>query len=326
MKKRDDFVLAKLLAVALVLGTLGLAGTAGAVESRRGFYAGVELGFANAADLNSTESGINHPTRCDQRLISTPPAPATDNVFVRPSQGYTDNCQTVTDAGVQPFSRNSFDLGAGFLGAVSAGYAFENLRLEFEYLNRSHGSDTRPFMTASGNAALGSKADEWSEIDPPSERVSEFRAHQFFLNAYYDFVNRSRWTPYLGAGAGWARTSLRYQNRFVRKTLAQGYQDPPNQDRPPNAAGTVSFLDTEIAKTLFGFQFLGGADFALAEHVSVGLKGRWARFQDLNGNDVWDLIRSHEPVQADGTTPFATRQSFENIEYWAVSVGLKYHF
>ena len=39
-------------------------------------------------------------------------------------------------------------------------------------------------------------------LDPPSERISDFSAHQFSVNAYYDFLNDSRWTPYVGAGVG----------------------------------------------------------------------------------------------------------------------------
>ncbi len=188
----------RFFSVALGLWLLVQAGPAVAVESRRGFYVGVELGFANAADLNSTVSGINHPTRCDQLLREVDPA----NVV-----GLDDPaCQV---GGAQPLLINSFDLGTGFLGAVSAGYALDRLRVEFEYLNRSHGGDSRPFGVPGGNAALQSKDSEWSLIDPPSERVSEFRAHQFFVNAYYDFVNRSRWTPYLGTGVGSHQSALR---------------------------------------------------------------------------------------------------------------------
>ncbi len=311
--------------LALALGTVFLATGALGGEARRGFYTGIELGLASATDLNSAVSGVNHPTRCDQLLRSTPPV-ASDNVLPLTDAA----CQV---GGAQPLSLNAFDPGTGFVGAVSLGYSLDRLRVEFEYLNRSHGDDSRLLQAAPGNAPLGSKADEWSELDPPSERIAEFRAHQFFLNAYYDFVNQSRWTPYLGAGVGWAHTRLRYENRFVRKTIAQGYLLDENDQpltgdavRPPAAAGTISFLNTGLSETLFGFQLLGGLDYALTEQVSVGVKGRWARFQDLDDDDVWDLIRSHRPVQADGVTPFRSTQAFSDIEYWAVTFGLKYHF
>lgn len=289
---------------AIVLGfcLLASAGVADAATSRQGFYAGIELGFANAGDLGSVLSGVNHPTRCDSLVGGDPTGP-----------GCADNSPETLTA-------NSFDLGTGFLGGVSVGYALDRFRVEFEYLNRSHGGDSLPWRF--GGNVISGKLPEVSEIDPPSERVSDFSAHQFFVNAYYDFLNTSRWTPYVGAGIGWARTSLDYQTRFLRRTIAQGYPS----DQPPAAAGTLSLLDTGFTDTLFGFQFLGGLDYALTEKVSIGMKARWASFQDLEGDTVWTLIRSHEPVRADGTTPFDSNLTFSDIQYWALSVGLKYSF
>ncbi len=292
---------------ALLLGCclLASAGVASAETGRQGFYAGMELGFANAADVGSVNSGVNHPTRCDGLIGGDPNG-----------QGCTDNTPQVLTV-------NAFDLNTGFLGGVSVGYALDRFRVEFEYLNRSHNSpSSRPWTSASGNAALQSKNPEVSEIDPPSERVSDFSAHQFFVNAYYDFLNASRWTPYVGAGVGWARTSLDYEARFLRKTVAQGYP----ADRPQAAAGTLSLLNSEFTDTLFGFQFLGGLDYALTEKVSIGMKARWASFQDLEGDTVWTLIRSHKPVLADGKTPFDSKLTFSDLQYWGLSVGLKYAF
>ena len=212
--------------------------------------------------------------------------------------------------------------GAGFLGGVSVGYALDRFRVEFEYLNRSHGGDSALWRVHGENVPLVDKNDEVSTLDPPSERISDFSAHQLFVNAYYDFLNNSRWTPYVGAGIGWARTSLDYEARFLRRTIAQGYP----AGKPPAAAGTLSLLNTEFTDTLFGFQFLGGLDYALTEKVSIGMQARWASFQDLEGDTVWDLIRSHRPVRADGETPFDSKLTFSDIQYWALSFGLKYSF
>jgi len=298
----------------LILGVwlLASAGVVNAETSRQGFYAGIELGFANAADVGSVLSGVNHPTKCDQLLKGS---------------GENHNVVPLSDADCagntpQPMTTNSFDLSTGFLGGVSVGYALDRFRVEFEYLNRSHGGDSSLWRTPGENVALVDKNDEVSQIDPPSERVSDFSAHQFFLNAYYDFLNASRWTPYVGAGVGWARTSLDYQARFLRKTVEQGYP----ADKPQAAAGTLSLLNSEFTDTLFGFQFMGGLDYALTEKVSIGMKARWASFQDLEGDTVWTLIRSHKPVRADGTTPYDSTLTFSDIQYWALSFGLKYAF
>lgn len=307
-------ILAPFRRFALALGVwlLVSAGVANAETSRQGFYAGIELGFANAADAGSVLSAVNHPTKCDQLLKDSG-----ENHNVVPLSD--PDC---TDHTPQPLTTNSFDLSTGFLGGVSVGYALDRFRVEFEYVNRSHGGDSSLWRIPGENVALVDKNDEVSQIDPPSERVSDFSAHQFFLNAYYDFLNASRWTPYVGAGVGWARTSLDYQARFLRKTVAQGYP----ADKPRAAAGTLSLVNSEFTDTLFGFQFMGGLDYALTEKVSIGMKARWASFQDLEGDTVWNLIRSHKPVRADGQTPFDSTLTFSDIQYWALSFGLKYAF
>ena len=124
------------LAIVLGLCILASAGVANAETSRQGFYAGIELGFANAEDMGSVLSGVNHPTQCDILVGGDPSGP-----------GCADNTP-------RPFSITSFDLGTGFLGGVSVGYALDRFRVEFEYLNRSHSGDSLPWKPPGGNTAL----------------------------------------------------------------------------------------------------------------------------------------------------------------------------
>ncbi len=301
------------------LCVLVLTGAVHAEDDQRrhsGVYVGLELGFVNAEGLSSDLSGINHPTQCDQLLKDDDPA--TDDRVVdlsNPACNVGDIPQTL--------SANSFDLGNELLGGISVGYVRDRVRIELEYSHRVYdGSDSSPWRIPGSNTPLASKNNEVSELDPPSERISNFDAHQLFVNAYYDFPNSSRWTPYLGAGFGWARTRFDYIARFLRKTHAQGY--PP--DKPPAAAGTLGYWDTRISETLFGFQLLGGLDYALSENLSMGIKARWAEFEDFSHSGTWDLIRSHEPVQADGVTPWRSTLEFDDVEYWAVSYVVKYRF
>ncbi len=285
-------------------------------ERHSGIYVGLEFGFVNADGLSSELSGVNHPTQCDQLLRNNDPA--TDDKVV----ALSDPACNVGDT-PQTLSANSFDLGNELLGGISVGYVQERIRVELEYSHRVYdGSDSSLWRIPNSNAPLASKNNEVSELDPPSERISNFDAHQLFVNAYYDFPNASRWTPYLGAGFGWTRTRFDYSVRFLRKTLAQGYPS----DKPPAAAGTLSYWDTRVSETLFGYQLLGGLDYALSEDVSMGIKARWAEFDDFSHTGVWDLIRSHEPVQADGMTPWESELEFDDVEYWAVSFLVKFKF
>ena len=315
-KRRNPDIL---LTVALVVGILGSASLARAeAETRRGFYVGIDLGLTHAASMGSPLSGISHPTRCDSILYEksgvsdTPPTDA-DCTSTTPRTIYTAD----------------FDPGLGFAGALSAGYTLDNLRFEVEYLHRRQGDDSS-LLPGTTDVTRG-KGREWLQL--PSASISDFQANQLFVNAYYDFRNDSPWTPYLGAGLGWAHTSLRYGNLYIRKSgkdYLYAVSAIPDQEWPllvkREAAGTVSYLNTRISKHLFGFQFLGGLDYALTERVSVGVKGRWARFQNVRHNAVWNSIRSHEPVLADGVTPYRVRIKLDGIEYWGMTLGLKYHF
>ena len=177
---------------------------------------------------------------------------------------------------------------------------------------------------------LQGKDTEWSDDQPPREWIRDYAAHQIFANLYYDFPNESPWTPYVGGGLGVAITTLHYANQFIRKPDAEYLRIDFEPDWPAAAkraaGGTLSSLDTTVRQEAFGFQVLAGADYALTEHTSVGVTGRWAQFGHITDEATWDLIRSHAPVQADGVTPFDTTQRFEGISYLAVTVGLKYYF
>ena len=287
-----------------------------AQDDRRGGYLGLNLGLSGSSRLDSAVSAVTTPTRCDRLLYDDPALAPSDPA-----------CMDTTP---RQLSSNGFSPGMGFTGGFSAGYAFGGPRIEFEYRARSQGGDVSPLIEAASNQAVASKSLEWSPVSPPTESISNYRAHQVFANFYYDFPNESRWTPYLGAGAGMARTSLRYTRRLIRKTLDQGYQDvePPLTlaDRPAAAAGTVSLLQPDLSGTLPGFQILGGVDYAVGERTSIGVNAHWARFGELSQNVTWSLIRSHQPVRADGTTPFSGTVTLSSFQFWGVTLGLKYRF
>ena len=317
MRKRNRQAHYALVAGAVAVCLLGAGKASSPQGSRSGFYVGVGVGIASSAPLGSSVSAVTTPTKCDTLLYLDP--------SMAPSGA--PECRDTTP---KALSSNGFEPSAGFTGGLSAGYAFAPLRVEFEYRARSHGDDASLIIASSTNQAVVSKASEWSPVYPPTEVVSSYRAHQFFANLYYDFANDSRWTPFVGAGAGTARTNLHYSRRLLRKTIAQGYQDvdPPLSvaDRPAAAAGTFSLLDTPATGTLLGFQVLGGMDYAVGERTSIGINAHWARFGDITEDVVWSIIRSHAPVRADGVTPFSGELTLDSLEYWAVTLELKYRF
>jgi len=217
---------------------------------------------------------------------------------------------------------NVFAPGAGFAEGATLGYAFGNgLRFEAEYLNRRQGSQRRLARLGSGGGeTFDQKESEWDENDLPSERVYDLSAHHFFLNAYYDLRNDSPFTPYSGGGIGVGSTEMRYSARFLRRS------DLGTEPWQMAAAGTVSDIDTELGKTRFGFQVVGGVDYALSDDLSVGAKARWTRLSDVDRDDrSWKRVTGHEPIRADGVTPLTTDFEVGDTDSWTFTVGLKYY-
>ena len=230
-----------LLRSALIAGLyLALAGIpASAQENRSGAYAGLAVGVANSSVIESTNSGITHPTRCDRHLYPASVSPPSGD------PACLDNTPAI-------LSSNKFEPGIGMIGGFMIGYRTGGLRFEAEYLHRYMGDDTQP-IGGTTSASLLDKNSEWSTDHPPHEWIGDFRAHQFFANVYYEesFLNDSRWTPYVGGGAGLAVTKLSYYAQFTRKPDAEYLQIAFTPDWPDvaksAAAGTASILDTAIS-------------------------------------------------------------------------------
>ena len=294
---------------------LGAAGSAGAQDDRSGFYVGLELGVALPSGVDSSVSGVNHPTRCDRLLYPASMSPPDDAAC-------RDNTPAVMFA-------NEFDPDPGFASGFTFGYAAGGPRFEVEYVNRYQGDDIKP-IGGTESPALAGKDNEWASAAPLEEWIGDYHAHQVFANAYYDFVNDSRWTPYVGAGVGWAVTELSYYTQLSRKPDAEYLQIEFDPDWPEAAkraaAGTASILDDKAGQTVFGYQVLAGFDYALTERTSLGAKVRWSRFDDVAEDVTWTQIRSHAPVQADGATPFGSTLAFGGIGYQALTLTLKHRF
>ena len=304
------------IGVALCVALAGLPASAGAQDDRNGFYAGLQLGLAIASTVESAVSGISHPTRCDVLLY-----PASVSPFANDPACHDDTRAIIAS--------NEFDLGGGLASGLMVGYMTGGLRFEVEYLHRYMGDDTSP-LGGTTSTAIEGKTSEWSTDVPPHEWIGDFSAHQFFANAYYDFLNDTSWTPYAGVGVGWAATNLSYYAQLIRKPEAAYLEVEFDPDWPADAkraaAGTASIIDTTVGKNVFGVQALAGVDYALTEQTSVGVAYRWARFDDVDDDATWNTVRSHAPTQSDGVTPFNTDLEFAGIGYQAVTVNLKYRF
>lgn len=303
------------LVTALCIALASLPDAAAAQTERNGAYVGLQAGVTLPTALTAVRTYVSHPTRCDTLLYPPSVNPPADDPACR------DSRPGATSTGLEP--------GPGPVGGAMVGYAIGGLRLEMEYLNASPGSAESPIGNTTSTALL-TKTSEWSTDQPPYEWIGEYKLHQVFANVYYDFRNDSRWTPFAGAGIGLATVDLNYYLQFIRKPEEEYLQIEFDPDWPDvakrAAAGTASILDTYAGETVFGYQALVGVDYALSGRTSFGVALRWARFDDVGHEAVYNVVRSHAGVLADGVTPFNNELAFSGIGYRALTVNLKYYF
>ena len=290
----------------------------------------------------SSELGANFAPGLDTRGTSNDRASACDE-FINPlfatvtqTAGYEHyNCTGPNRAGSW---QNAFDGAEGILAGMAVGYGLREaypdhflgrFRFEVEYFYR----DTDYDQTADIPSAAGENRDKLAqEILTATDRIGSVTSHNLFGNLYVDFANSSRFTPYVGFGVGVGFTDMDYGSLWTRNpdpnaiTTGAGL---PNADAiRRNLAGTASSAQTKLSDTLFGYQVLFGIDYALTEALTLGVKGRWVNFDTFSdGGIVWDPLRSHQPhLRRDLSEPVAGWFKTQDIEMFAVSVTLKYHF
>jgi opacity protein-like surface antigen len=309
----------------------------GWAQAGSGFYLSGDLGMNAASGIDTTGYSNDRASVCDEYIN-----PTYDQV--EGTAGYGDYNCTGPRGGSGDWY-NNFDGATGILAGAAVGYSFAGqnsslggLRVELEYFYRQSNYDQTNYL-AGGDAGgvsgdkLGGEGDI-REVVLGTDRIGSVSSHNLFANLYYDFANTSRFTPYIGIGGGLGITDMEYGSVWARNPYADRIPTGaglPNADEiRQNLAGTVSVEDVTLSDTLWGFQFLFGVDYALTDAMSLGLKGRYVMFDSFDSGDgslVWDPLRGHPPyLRTDGTEHVSGAVSTNNIQFFGISLNMKYHF
>ena len=304
-------IAAVFMMVVLLLNTVA---DASGPTVRQGFYFGADIGVSVPNDLKSTRTNNGIGTNCDQWL-------ATDTL----NDGTTvplplEQCSPRA----LPKKTTSFDLGPGFLAGVNLGYALHDFRLEAEYFRREQ-SGERSALDVPGDP-------KQAEFVERSEKISDFRADNFFANVYYDFhkMLSPKFTPYVGVGLGVMHVQMDYSGTSIRTNNRERLHA---LGRNRNAAGLASLADEVLSDTLFGYQWIAGLDYAWSERFSIGLKFRYGdAFNDFEDrNNAWKPLRGHPstvgpPGTPGGNLPIRYDIQADDLSFWGISLNLKYFF
>jgi opacity protein-like surface antigen len=137
---------------------------------------------------------------------------------------------------VAPPTAKSTDLGGGAAWSTAVGYQYARTRTELEY---------RRFDLDADEVALTGGAVPSTVTD-----AGEVTAQAVMANVYFDLVNSSRLTPYIGAGVGGARV----ENELGERDAAFAYQGRAGVEfeLSPSLSAGVEFSYFRTVEVVYG--------------------------------------------------------------------------
>lgn len=185
----------------------------------------------------------------------------------------------------------SYETGWAIAGRY--GYAWlSGLRADVELSYRHNKVDKSDFTGTDGVIFFPA-------TDPGAH--GHVRSIAVIVNAYYDFINTTGITPYLGAGIGAANVGGKYQSSF----------EPITQH-----ANTLKDSDWG-----FAVQAIGGVSIALSPQLSLVADYRYLRAFDISTSE--QQFPPAGPAQAFAAARIGGRGDYENH---TVMLGLRYSF
>lgn len=294
-------------------------------QGNNGFYLSSDLGVNFAPLLNTIGGDSDRASRYDEYF----------NPDYATTEGYDPHRPAIGDSW-----KNRFDSSKGILTGAALGYRLRErypniflggFRLEAEYFFRSSEYDQTVQDTSVGEQTT-EKATGETELG--LERIGAIDSHNVFANLYFDYINSSRFIPYVGIGIGAGSTDMDYGALYKRFSdpkfinTGNGYLfGEALAEYKSRLAGTATIEQTELSDTLFGYQALLGVDYALTNTLSLGVKGRWVAWDTFSDGGNYDQLRSHPSnLRLDGSEPVTYRIRTDDIKIFAVSLNLKYQF
>lgn len=342
--------------LAFVIATFVMA--PGWAQAGSGFYISGDLGFNLSKGVKFDGGSNDTYSECDQYLN---PDYAADGSDCGGPRG------EIPDSFITDWYSDYDNGGSGILAGAAVGYNFAKqnpnsplagFRVELEYFYRESKYDQAVSgedggVTCKPGSTTCAKMEAREFDTGPNEYLGSITSHNLFGNVFYDFANTSRFTPYIGIGGGIGFTDADYSAHWTRSAnrsrLEQGLRDlrddPERQASRAiyehllqdetylnNLQNAASIAQTSLSDTLWGLQILFGVDYAMTDNMSLGLKGRWVKFNSFSGDIHWNPLRGHVPYvrhDASGNPSgpmIRGAMSTSDIEFFGVSLNMKYNF
>jgi len=172
------------------------------VETNAGLYLGAAVGGDRSPSMHLVSGDDDRASRCDEYINS--------RYAELPACTAPDRSVGAADAWSSRFASRW-----GALAWVAVGYRFgKRFRVELEADYGSVGLDTSSPIIAPSGVPYDSVAAP--ELADAYERIGNAEVLGLFVAAYVDFPNRTRFTPFVGIGAGIGLASMDYEVLWER--------------------------------------------------------------------------------------------------------------
>lgn len=299
------------IGLSMILACLPLVGQGQGLPA--GLYMGLGLGGNGSPAVTVASRSDDRASVCDE--------------YINPRALAVPGC-TAPDRGAGDGWRAPFDAGRGFSAEAELGAQWSaRFRAAVIYAYRSTAFD----QTVSSTDATGADFDKISdELAVGEETLGTVASHELFVAGFRNWPNRSRWTPYAGAGVGISSTRMDFSYLWARSAnpteIASGADQPNAAEIRRNLAGTVSAGRAVLRDVLAGYVLVAGVERAVSEVVTVGVRAQWKGFEAFESEGYrGTVLRSHPPnLRRDGSEPVHAWSRTRDTGRAAVFLTLRY--
>ena len=287
-----------------------------AAAANADFYLGAALGGDRSPSMLLVSGDDDRAARCDE--------------FINPRYAEMPAC-TAPDRspGAADAWTSSFDSGWGALAGLAAGYRFaERFRIELEAdYGRVDLDNASPIIAPSG-VAYDSIATP--ELARAYERIGTADFLGLFVNLYWDMPNRTRFTPFVGVGAGAGFATMEYDVLWERtdnldEVIYAGAGLPNEDEIRRNLIGGDTRARERLRDRLGVAHVTAGVAYALTERLSLELRARYVRSAEFGDGGSYITLRGHASgLRRDGSEPVRWQVETDDTERLRVGLRLNY--
>ena len=287
-----------------------------AAETNAGFYLGAAVGGDRSPSMHLVSGDDDRASRCDE--------------YINPRYAELPAC-TAPDrsVGAADAWSSRFASAWGAQSGVAIGYRLgERYRIELEADYGSIGLDTSSPIIAPSGVPYDSIAAP--ELANAYERIGNAEFLGLFVTAYLDMPNGTRFTPFVGIGAGVGLASMDYDVLWERTDnlddVVYAGAGLPNEDEiRRNLVGGDTRARQRLRDRLSAAHITVGVAYALTERVSLEIRARHLRSSEFRDSGSYITLRGHpSELRRDGSEPVRWHVGTENTSRTHVGLRLNY--